>query len=57
MWRCCSWKLKSGESLRFIDEKAFVFCAMSVGEEGSVLEELINTKSCAHLVALVSFNL
>lgn len=54
--RCCAWKLK-GLPLRSIDEKIFVLCAHRVGEECSVLEELINTKSCAHLVDLVSFNL
>lgn len=49
--------VKAGQPLRMVDEKTFVFCAMRVGEERSVLGELINTKSCAHLVAFVSFNL
>lgn len=58
-FRCCSWKfkVKAGLPLRSTDEKTFVFCDMRMGEEYSVLEELINTKSCAHLVALGSFNL
>lgn len=58
-WRCCSCELnyKAGQPLRSIDEKSSVFYALSLGEEHSVLEELINTKSCAHLVALVRLNL
>lgn len=53
------WELevKADQPLRSIDEKTFVFCAFGVGEERSVLEELINTKSCARLVALVRLNL
>lgn len=58
-WRCCSCDLnyKAGPPLRSIDEKSSGFYALSLGEEHLVLEELINTKSCAHLVALVRLNL
>lgn len=48
-----SLKLKQGASVK----RPLCFCALSVGEESSVLEELISAKSCAYLVALVSFNL
>lgn len=40
--------------MRFIDEKTFVFCATRLGEECSVLEELISTNSVLVLAAVSS---
>lgn len=58
-WRYCSWEcqVKARQPLRCMDEKAFALCAMQVGEEASVPEELKNTQSCAQHGALGSVNL